>query len=440
MTAVAALFAACSHGPSADSARNAAVATAAGQTLSGKVLEQWLLDSRARPNAGNVAVLVSNWIDETLMAAAIRDGNALVDSATIAAAITPDAARGMALKFWQARAAARPAISEKQADSLLTVDRVRVFQHLLMRMPPNADSATMQNVAGRAADLQQRAKNGEDFAALVRKYSDDTAGRSNGGYMPPVAKTGIPTNIAGAMWALHPGEMSTLVHSPGGVELYRRALPAEARPILKQWLGPVLARRADSIFADSLAKAHHLTIPDDASGRLRTMAREPVVLDGTGPLVTWDGGSLSPAEARVWLMMVPPADRVLMTVASDSATRAFLRDLGSRELVIAEAAPKGPVTTEAWTALMPQYKAELTAVETDLRHAGAALEPGALAESYIDSILGGTMRFHLLPGELAGVLRSRAKVSVDNDAATAVLNLAETGWSVKHANDSTPRQ
>ncbi len=436
---MAVMFAACSRGPSADSVRNAAVATAGGQTLTGTVLEQWLLASRAQPNAVNASVLVSNWIDETLLAAAMHDGDSLVDSATIAAAITPDAARGMALKFWQVRAAARPAITDKQADSLLTVDRMRVFQHLLLRLPPNPDSATMQDVARRAADLERRANGGEDFAALVRKYSDDTAGRGNGGYMPPVSKAQIPTNIAGAMWALHPGELGSLVHSPAGVELYRRATADESRPLLKQWLGPQLARRADSIYSDSLARAHHLTVPGDAPARLRTMAQEPVTGGGTGPMMTWDGGSLSPDQTRMWLMMLSPAVRAVMTEASDSATKAFLRELGTRELVVGEAAPKGPVSPDAWTALMPQYKAELTAVQNDLRHAGAALAPGALAESYIDSILAGTMRYRLLPGELAGVLRARAKVSVDQDAMTAVVHLAQTGWSVKHANDSTPR-
>ncbi len=430
----------CSRGPAAETTRNAVVATAAGQSLQGRTLEHWLLMSPNRPSPTIASTLVSNWIDVTLLATAMRDGTVLDDSATIDAAITPDAARGMSLKFWQARAAARPPITDHQGDSLVTVDRVRVFQHLVLLLPPNADSATMQNVARRAQDLRQRAQQGEDFSALVRKYSEDTAGRASGGFLPAIPKSGFPPTIAGAVWSLHPGDVSDLIHAPGRVEILRRATPDQARPYLKQWLGPQLARRADSLFIDSLAAARHLTVPEAALARVRAMAREPVALDGGGPMATWDGGSLTPAETRMWLMMIAPTERAAMTAASDSASRAFLHQLGERELVVQLAAPKGAITPEARAALVPQYKAALAGMEADLRHAGGALEPGALATSYIDSLLAGTIRFHVLPGALASVLRSRDSTSVNQSALSAVIDLAYAGWSVNHANDTIPRR
>jgi PPIC-type PPIASE domain len=430
----------CSRGPSANALRNETVASAAGQQLSGGTLERWLLQLPSAPTHPAAVTLVSNWVDETLVADAMQRGAPLDDSATVDAAITPDAARGMSLKYWQARAAVRPAITDQQADSLVTLDQLRVFQHLVLRLPPNPDTATMQSVAARAAALQARAKNGEDFSSLVRQYSEDTLGRRTGGYMGAMRKSSLPRQIAGAIWALHPGEVSSLLHTPAGVEVLRRVTAAEARPALKQWLGPELARRADSVFVDSLSRAKHLTVPETSLPRVRRIAQEPVVADSGGPLATWDGGSLTPDAVRMWLMMVPPANRDQLTVASDSAARAFLHGLAERQMVVALAAPEGPVTPEARKALVPQYNTELSAVETDLRHAGASgtFAPGVVASAYVDSVLAGKVRFHLLPGELAGVLRSRQPVSVDDAAIRAVLTLAATGWSVKHANDTIP--
>ena len=81
-----------------------------------------------------------------------------------------------------------------------------------------------------------------------------------------------------------------------------------------------------------------------------------------------------------------------------------------------------------------------TQAATSLPTLGSAMlarpHVGDAAAQSVDSALAG-QRAIVLPGSLAGVLRSRAKVRVDQDALQSVLRTVATEWRVKHANDST---
>jgi hypothetical protein len=433
-------LAACGNDQGPTQARQSVVIDAGGAQLLGSKLEAWLTSSRVQPSAPAVALVVNTWIDEALLAKAMQDHVALDDSATVDAVIREDAVRGEIAAYWAERLKQRPAISDRQVDSLLEQDRVRVLQQIVLRVPAGSDSATQVAVIDRARQVLARARKGDDFSALVKQYSEDSLTRANNGFLPAFQRADLPAAIAAQTWALRPGEVSALVASPMGVHIMRRATRDESRAGLRAWLAPVVARRVDSVFVDSVGRALGFTLDANVVARLRTMASQPNAPDSGPPIATWKGGEMSALEARNWIMMVNPAARVLLAGASDSAVRIFAREAGQREYVAALAAPAGVPTPKARETLAPEYRAGLDSVMAQLRAVAGNRTPAEAATAYVDSLIKG-LPFRPLPGALSGVLRLRYPVRVDSVAINALTEFALTTWQKTHAdttaNDST---
>lgn len=422
-----------------EDARNAIVVEAAGSKLTGGLLEGWLMAAAQPPSDSAVGVLVSAWIDEALLATAMQRGPALDDSATVDAVILPDAVHGSIREFWQVRYAGRAPASDAQIDSLIELDRVRVFQQLQLRVPPGSDSAAIRRIAGRAAGLLRRASlPGEDFSALVREATEDSVGRVNAGFLPATTREEIPPPVAKAIWSLEPGGLSPALRSEAAFHIFRRTTSTESREGLRTWLRPRLARIEERKFADSVLRAIQVRLAPGAGERVRAMAREPVIAGVGPPLASWTGGNLPPATARGWVMMLAPVERVALSDASDSATTVFINELVWREVLFGLAVPGGGVTARARSVLAPAYRMALDSVRSVLRVVGGAgsSDPAAAATALVDSIVGLKHHFRPLPGGLAGVLRERYPVAVDTEAIGVLLRASRNAWQKRQSADT----
>jgi hypothetical protein len=429
----------CSGGAlSTEQARAATIAEVPGGKLTGASLERWLLKLPEPPGPISANVLVSTWINTALAIDAFRGNRSLDDSATVDAAIAPDAARGVSLQYFDRRDVGRPPVTDAESDSLAAVDNVRVFQQILVRTAATADSATRMAAIARAQALLKRAHDGANFAALAVEASPDSATRASDAFIPAITRdqlARLPQHMQ-QIWNLKPGDISFLIGSPVGVHIMRRATPEETRPRLKQFLAPILAHRADSVFIDSIARAHRIEVAPDARARVRVMALEPVIAADSSPMASWQGGTLSPATVRTATLMLDPASRARLSNGSDAAITSYLRDLATREIVLGVIAPGPRPTPEARAALAPSYRTAIAALHTTLDRLPATLSTGDAASQYVDSALAGT-RSLALPGALGGVLRSRATVRVDQNALQSVIRAVATEWRLKHASDSS---
>jgi|CXWL01.1.fsa_nt_gi hypothetical protein len=433
------LAAACGKDAVPQDALDATVVQVGDAKLSGKVLQQWLLKAPIPPTASTTALLVGSWLDAALLGQSKVTGLSLNDSALTDAAIGPDAARGMILEFWAGRANSRTAPTDRQTDSLDKADVVRVFQHLFLAIPRGSDSVTVVAIAGRARGILERAKT-EDFTKLVKALSEDTVTLATNGFLPAISRDELPAQIRSVAWGLTPGEVSRIIASPIGLHIVRRATAAESRLGLKRWLAPRLSRRADSTYVDSLARVANLELAPDARERVRAMLQEPLRVTTGAPLVTWTGGALTPELARDWIVMVPAAERATLSVASESALTAFLREMSQRELILAQAGASHQVAPKARGLLAPQYHAAVAEVLTEFSARTAGVPAAEAASVFIDSLALGRSRYRPLPGALSGVLRSKFDVTIDTTAIAKVLKSTQTLWAELHANDTTTAQ
>jgi parvulin-like peptidyl-prolyl isomerase len=74
----------------------------------------------------------------------------------------------------------------------------------------------------RALDVLFRARQGEDFAALAREFSDDAATREKGGRLPPIAHGQTVPEFEEVTFSLQPGQVSDVVKTVFGFHVIKR--------------------------------------------------------------------------------------------------------------------------------------------------------------------------------------------------------------------------
>ncbi len=83
--------------------------------------------------------------------------------------------------------------------------------HILFRV---SDPAEEESVRARAESVLKQVRDGGDFAALARQYSEDTASAEQGGYLGYFPRGQLAKEFEDAAFSLEQGEISDLVRTP----------------------------------------------------------------------------------------------------------------------------------------------------------------------------------------------------------------------------------
>ena len=435
------LITACGGGAvSPEKARTLAVAEAAGNTLSGETLDKWLVVTKEVPTRAEGSGLVSAWINGTLLIDAIRKKTPLDDQETFDSVIMETAARTVVGQYFSARDLKMPPVTERQIDSVLDVDQARVFQQIVLRIKGKVDTPSVKALRARAESIKKKLESGSDFTAMVKAESDDTASKSTNGYLPALTAGEMGPRLA-PIFNLPLNTISPIVPSPvsAAVVILRRASRAESRNGMKLWLAPRLARRADSLFMDSVSASKKVTISDDARLRVRALAHEPVNLVEGPPLATWAGGTLTVAAVRNATLGLAPADRFALTDAADTIISQYLTGLARRDILLPIVVTEPLPTATVRALYLPPYRRVLDSLRAFVSRLPASLSAGDAAAMQIDSVLAQRAPYLQLPGALQTVLRARTPATVTQSVFDAVMRGAVPRWQVVHKDDTTAR-
>ncbi|MEM7269874.1 MAG: peptidylprolyl isomerase [Pseudomonadota bacterium] len=129
-----------------------------------------------------------------------------------------------------ARFGGRATPSEPELDqeiALAAAGETRAFRvsEIAIPIPPGRESQAQQLIQR----VQRELQNGADFSATARRYSRSPSA-SNGGDVGWIPETAVPANIADALAALEPGDISQPVEVPGGVSIFRLTETRTERP------------------------------------------------------------------------------------------------------------------------------------------------------------------------------------------------------------------
>jgi peptidyl-prolyl cis-trans isomerase C len=93
-------------------------------------------------------------------------------------------------------------------------------RHILIKVPTGADAATRRAARARIEDVLAKARKGQDFAELARKYSED-ASAADGGDLGTFPRGRMVVPFDEAVFSLKPGKISGVVETEYGYHLIK---------------------------------------------------------------------------------------------------------------------------------------------------------------------------------------------------------------------------
>src|SRR5256885_918522 len=396
--------------------------SAAGQTLTVARLGE--LAGRAkkvplRPQA--LTSLTTIYLDYAVFAHELARGRDMDDSALVLQANWPNVAQLRWEHYHGQLIAVRARLTPDQTDSAYRAGAVRLFQHILVSVPPSAAPKVEQDKKHQAEGLlrQVEARHGSNFSQVAQRYSEDPGSKSRGGYLGAVGRGRFVPAFDSVAWRLDPGAMSGLVRSPFGFHIIRRPPLEEVRDTFRTELETALAVRFDSAYIDSVAVRRALKVRGGAAALVRQAIQDvaPATDDGR-QLAGYRGGAFRVRDLARWLYALDPRD-LNVAMASDAQLTEFVRQMAQRELLLREVDSAGVVLSpEDWRGLKTQHDSVLAILENQLALSPRTLTDSAATESarsdiamrhvndYLDrALVQETAQFFPVPPFLALALR-----------------------------------
>jgi hypothetical protein len=421
-------------------ARPEVAAEAGGQELKSDRLAALMAGIKGVPMSREAAEFISGmWIDQTLFAQAVAKGRNLEDSATAIQVLWPELAELVGSRWHDSLVARRAPLTPGTADSVYNKGDIRLLQHILIRIEPNAEPPA--KIAGKKkADAALAAvQKGGDFAKLAKQLSEDPASKTEGGYLPPAQRGKWVTAFDSAGWTLAPGERTDLVESPFGYHIIRRPPPAEVRDKMLAYARERVGTVLDSIYLDSLGMRRGLKIESGAPGQMReAMNSREKASHSTTALARYGQGTLTIADFMKWVNALGPQWAADLAGRPDSMLTQFVRLLAQNQMLLQQADSAGihPSALE-WAGMMQRYKGQVDTIKMDLgltasdftdpatNEAERMRAASVRIESYWDRVANGGPRPRPIPPQLAAILRSEMEHKTDQAGLLRAVELAK---------------
>jgi PPIC-type peptidyl-prolyl cis-trans isomerase-like protein len=412
------------------------------QRLSPERLAQIMTSGKGiRPNRDAANFVANVWVDYSLFAQAVANGRLPMDSASIAQALWPQLAELKGSHWHDTLTARRSAIPPGAADSVYRANEVRVLQHILYRVPPNA-VPEVRNVAKRKAEgTLARIRRGADFGKVASQVSEDPGSKVDQGFLPPSPRGRFVPAFDSAGWSLAPGATSGVVETPFGYHIIKRPAVDAVRGRLSTYLAQSAGTRLDSIYMDSLALLNEVKVEKGAAKAMRAAGENPEKARGsTKKLVTFKGGELTLGEFMRWVQALPPQYTAQLRQADDTMLTQFARVLAQNQLLLRQAdSAKIRVTAEEWNNLAAGYRAKIDSLRAEMGLDTASLWDSTVAaadrnkvagmkvEQYFERLVSGKSRLRQLPATFAALLRDRSSYRIYDGGVNRAVEIAQAG-------------
>ena len=431
------------------SPRAEVIARANDQTLSVERVAGWAGSSKQVPlEALALSRLSHVWVDYALFAQALAAGKDLRDSATMTAAMWPIVSQ---LKWERLhdRLVSQGDLTPQQVDSVYAAGQLRIFQHILVQVPPHSTPDVEAQKRRKAEQLLPQARSaGTRFGQLASANSDDPGSKVQGGTLGLTARGQFVPAFEDAAWQLKPGEVSAVVKSPFGFHIIRRPPLAEVRESFRSGVQERIAGRTDSLYLDSLAIKKKIEPVSRAPEYVRAAMQDlEAARTSNRVLVDYRGGSLRVRNLVRWLSALDPQVAQSLPQASDDQIKQFLKAIAQRDLLIQQAdSAKVMLTPQDWQQIRAEHDSAIMMLGSILNISPQMLRDSASSQEertniamarvndYVDRVLQGRARFFPVPPFLGETLREKARWSVDE---AGVRRAVERAQEIRTAADSS---
>jgi hypothetical protein len=359
----------------------------------------------------------------------------------------PELSEAQGTRWHDSLLARRAPLTAATADSVYTGGEVRLLQHVLIRLEPNAEPPARAAARKKADAVYARIKGGANFAALAGQVSEDPASKMDGGYLPPAARGRYVTSFDSAGWSLPPGGMTNVVETPFGFHIIRRPPADEVRDRLLAFAREREGIALDSAYLDALGIQKKLKVDAGAPAAMRAaMTDRDRARTSAKALATFDGGALTVSDFVRWVSALGPKWAADLAAQPDSSLTKFARLIAQNQLLLAQADSAGVgVDANEWASLLQRYTGQIDTLKLMLGLTAGEISDQSISASersrvaamkvatYWDQIATGASRPRPIPGQLSDVLRDKAQFSLDQ---AALQRAVEVATGLKSKQDS----
>jgi len=433
-------LAGCSGFKDVFSAHADAAAEVEGQKLTPERLAQIMTTSKGVRPTREAANFVANvWTDYMLFAQAVANGKLPVDSASIAQVVWPQVAELTGSHWHDTLMARRSAVPPNAADSVYRGNEVRVLQHILYRVPPNAVPEVKNAARKKAEGTLARIRKGADFGQVASQVSEDPGSKIDKGFLPPSPRGRFVPAFDSAGWALAPGATSGIIETPFGYHIIKRPSADAVRDRLTTYLVQNAGTRLDSIYMDSLAIQNDIKVEKDAAGAMRAAAEDPEKARKSDKrLASFKGGELTVKEFMRWISALPPQYATQLRQADDTMLTRFAKVLSQNVLLLRQAdSAKIRITPAEWKSMADGYRGQIDTLRAEMGLDTASMFDSTVApadrnkvaavkvDQYFNRLAGGRSRLRPIPAALSTLLRDRSSYKVYDGGVNRAVEIAE---------------
>jgi len=217
-----------------------------------------------------------------------------------------------------------------------------VVRHLVRLVSPGAPRERREDARAVAATAAERARAGEDFAALAAEYSEEPGADVRGGLLQPGRQGSWVEPFWNAAAALAPGEVSGVVESEYGYHVIRlderRAVPFEEASLSALLRRAVPAAVASAAMEEWAARNAAVLLDPPAVAEARARLAAGFDLPDTLAIARGvTGGSYSGERLTAGWARLAPAERTALERADEVGFAAWL-EAEAREAIWADLA------------------------------------------------------------------------------------------------------
>lgn len=384
------------------------------------------------------------WVDYTLFAQKVAEGDLLNDSLFIREAMWTDVASYQAGHYFDSLIARRDPLATEKIDSAIAASEMVNVQHVLIGVEQTASEAERVAARRKADGILARARAGADFAELARQNSTDPGSAQNGGYYGPFPRGQMVAAFDSASFALAPGEISDVVPTQFGFHIIRRLTEEEARPRFEEMLQGQLIGQMEQQVYEEIRTNRKVEVARNAVPRAKEALLDlDANINGKATLVTYEGGKVTVADFVRWIRaqtndpVQGPQMLEQMRQTPDSMMQLGLQQMGERFVFLKEAEREGmDVTPEEWEEIKGVFVSTLDSIKADVGLTPEVLDPNApeadrrsaaaqKVDQFFDRMVTGQSRLRLLPGMMAWTLRARGEYGVNAAGTARAIELAQ---------------
>lgn len=291
--------------------------------------------------------LAALWVDYSLFAQRLAQGDSLLDSVTVLSSMWDDAQLQIIKHYHRDIVGQRVVVDDAAVDSAYQAGDHRLIYHILVNSPAGRSQAEKSARRRRAERLRGLAASGAAGWSEANRESEDSVSRVEDGSFGLIGPGETVPEFDKVAFSLGPGEVSDVTESAIGYHIIRRPLLEEVREEFTAAIQDLMIQRMNVALAGELEERWEIVVSGDALEKIREVAQDPTHARRLRQVLgTYKGGRFTATDLVRWLKALPPDYTATVRQADDEQLSQFLRGLMRNEVLEREAREAGYGLTE----------------------------------------------------------------------------------------------